>query len=338
MIKNEIEPLAALLADAFSKNNDGDGDGDGDDDKKGSSFLKGIKRIMKEPSFKRMDINTKKPLFKDTKKNILKDTIDIETLDVQFLLKLMKETSFLKLENIKGNCQRHNCETCCHYCDHDQEGKKCKRCETTQSDCGKICCSSCNECLKCQRSNLKQGKDEYMKGNIKMAELKQHCKVCWMFPLKESLETLQKCRNLVHESIKKIKPFFKNENGGSIGEFQNVANLDQLCREIHFAATVLTLVLSKSTLFDEDVVKAKEFEQRIDKLFYYDSSLKLRLVSDPSMEKAYQYFKDNVASLVRDCVKDELTQQGFYGKDAGIFSIILFVLTFFIFRPLVNVF
>ena len=349
LIVNEIQPLASLLADTFSKYNDSDevkltgvedvDDGveneDGDN-KKGSSFLKGINRIMKEQSFVKMNINTKKHLFKDSKKCILKDSIDIESLDVQFLLKLMKETSFLKLEHKQGGCKRHNSETCCQYCDHNQEGKKCKKCDTTKSDCGKICCSSCNECLRCQRCNLKHGKDEYLKGKIELNELKQHCKVCWMFPLKESLEILQKCRNLVHESLKKIEPFFKNENGGFIGDFKNIKNLDHLCKEIYFAATALTLVLSKSNLFDEDVVnKAKEIEERIDKMFYYDASSKLTLVSNLSMEKAYENFKVNVVDLVRDCVKDEvrdlvkdeirdcvkdeLAQQGFHVKDTGNF-------------------
>ena len=301
----EIQPLAALLADAFSKYNDSDvvkltgvedvddgvEDGEDGDNKKGSSFLKEIKRIMKEPSFMKMNINTKKELFKDSKKCILKDSIDIESLDVQFLLKLMKETSFLKLEQKQGGCKRHNSETCCQYCDHNQEGKKCKKCDTTKSDCGKICCSSCNECLRCQRRNLKDGKDEYLKGKIDMAELKKHCKVCWMFPLKESLEILQKCRNLVHLSSKKI------ESGGCIGEFQNIKNLDRLCKEIYFAATVLTLVLSKSNLFDERVVKkAEEIEKRIDDLFYYVGTSKLRLVSDPLME---HFFNNVIAFLQR---------------------------------------
>ena len=346
LIVNEIQPLASLLADTFSKYNDSDvvkstgvedvDDGSDGDKKNGSSFLKGIKRIMKEQSFVKMNINTKKQLFKDSKKCILKDSIDIESLDVQFLLKLMKETSFLKLEQQHGECKRHNSEKCCKDCDHDpKEGKKCKQCDTTKSDCGKICCSSCNECLKCQRRNLKDGKDEYMKGNIKLDELKLHCKVCWVFPLKESLEILQKCRNLVHESLKKIEPFFKNENGGFIGDFKNIKNLDHLCKEIYFAATALTLVLSKSNLFDEDVIiKAREIEERIDKMFYYDTSSKLTLVSDLSMEKAYENFKVNVVDLVRDCVKDEfrdfvkdeigncvkdgLAQQGFHVKDTGI--------------------
>ena len=309
---NEIQPLAALLADTFSKYNDGA------DVKKGSSFLKGIKRIMKEPSFVKMNINTKKQLFKDFKKCILKDSIDIENLDVQLLLKLMKETSFLKLEHKQGECKRYNSETCCKDCDHDQEGKKCKQCYTTKSDCGKICCSSCNACLRCHRDQLKRGKEEYLKGNIKKDGLKQHCKICWIFPLKESLEILIKSRNLVHESLKKIEPFFQNENKGSIGDFKNIKNLDHLCKEIYFAATVLTLVLSKSKLFDEDVTKkAEEIEERIDKLFYYDDpSSKLRLVSDPFMEKACEYFNVNFGDLVRGCIEHELAQR-FNGKDAG---------------------
>ena len=303
---NEVHQLAALLADAFSKFNDGDRDYE--KDKKGASFLKGIQRIIKEPNFVKMHINTKMPLFKNFKKGILKDSIDIESLDVQFLLKLMKETSFLNLELKQGKCKRHNGDTCCQYCDHDQEGKKCKQCYTTKSDCGKICCSSCNECLNCQRRNLKDGKDEYLKGKIELNELKQHCKVCWMFPLKESLGILLNCRNLVHEPVKKIEPFFQNEEG-SIGEFKNINNLDHICKEIHFAAKVLTLGLSKSKLFDEDVTKkAEEIEERIDKLFYYDGASQLRLVSSPFMEEAYKRFVDVVLDIVKHRFKEEMAQ------------------------------
>ena len=249
MTVKEIQPLVALFADAFSKHNVGDVSGDNDN--KGSSFLKEIQRVMKEPSFKRMNINTKNPLFKNPEKCvILKDSIDIESLDIHFLLKLMKETSFLKLEQQQGKCTLHHGETCCQYCDHGQEGEKCKQCDTTKVDCGKICCLSCNKCLRCHRDNLKHGIEEYLKGNIKMDELKQHSNACWMFPLKKSLEILLKCENLVHESIKKIE-----SAGGSIGEFQNTSSehFDHLCKEIYFAAIVLTLVLSKTKFFDRDV-------------------------------------------------------------------------------------
>ena len=318
---NEIQPLAALLADAFSKYNDDcnvTGDDSGGNEKEGSSFLKGIQRIIKEKSFVNMNINTKKDLFEDPEKcTILRDTVDIKSLDVQFLLKLMKETSFLKLEKQgkEGKCQRHNGEKCCKYCDHDQEGKKCKQCDTTKSDCGKICCSSCNVCLKCHRRNLKDGKNEYLKGNIKMDDLKQSNQVCWMFPLKESLTTLLNCRNLVHVPSEKIEQLLKN-GGGSIGEFQNIKNLDHLCKEIYFAATVLTLVLSKSNLFDRDVgKKAKEIEKRIDNMFYYDRTSQLRL-SHPSMAKAYEH-SINCIDFLKDRFKDDTVQMKLTDKDAG---------------------
>ena len=324
---NEINPLVALLADAFSKleyDDDGNiiGYKHGDNDKKGSSFLKRIEQIMGEKSFEKMNINTKKPLFEDHKKNILKDTIDIETLDVQFLLKLMKETSFLKLENKEGECKLHNGDKCCQYCDHDQEGKKCKQCDTIKSDCGIICCSSCVRCLRCHRHQLKSSEEDYWKNKITMVQLKQ-CKICWMFPLKQSLEILLKCRNLVHESPTKIEPFFKNESGGSIGEFKNITDLDQLCKKIYFAATVLSIVLSKSTLFDESVKeKAIEIEERIDKLFYYNHYMKLILVSDPVKEKTYKHYILNL-DLVKDCVQDEFARL-VVDRESGIFNIIIF--------------
>ena len=320
LIVKEIQPLAALLVDAFSKYNDNDQDGDNDNE--GSSFLKGIQRIMGEKNFEKMNLNTKKPLFKDHKKNILKDTIDIKILDVQLLLKLMKETTFLKLEHKRGKCIRHNGDTCCKDCDHDHEGTKCKQCDTTKADCGKICCSSCKGCLRCHRYQLKSSEENYWKNKITMDQLKQ-CKICWMFPLIQSLEILLKCRNLVHEPAAKIEPFFMDGNGGSIGEFRKITDLDQLCKKIYFAATVLTIVLSKSSLFDASVKeKAKQIEKRIDDLFYFNHSIKLRLVSDPVTKEAYEHFIVDL-KVVKDCVQDELARL-VVDRESGIFNIIIF--------------
>ena len=276
LIHNEIQPLAALIADSFAKFNDKGYD----KDKEGSSFLKRLGETKEEKYIKKMIINTRKQFFDEpgTKRETIKNTLNVWDVDCQILLNLMKQTTFLNLQYKKGKCQRLNTEKCCPDCDHDgTKEKRCKHCPAIESECGMICCLSCNSSVTWQNNEMERVKDS-LKGTKSLIDVIKHSKICWVFALKNSFEVLLKCRNLVsHETKNKVEQFFK-KGSGEIGNFKDIKNLDHLCREIYFAANTLTLALSKSTFFDDDEnvkSEAEKKQKKIEKCFDISSRLRL---------------------------------------------------------------
>ena len=263
LMQFKVQPLVALLAEALLALDEAVGKDESPVDSE-TLFKKKIDQLKKEdPSFKNMSRNCKRNIS---------DNVDFKvlSLDVHFLLKLMIETNFLGLSDPKkGKCGLHNTEKCCSSCDHTQNDKKCKGCNTPEKHCGIICCKYCNVCYRCHRDQLKRSKVLYMDGTKSLNEFKENLKICWVFPLIKSLSTLMKCRNFVHETDATVKAFLTGQSE-CIGDFTNLKSVDQLCREIHFSTAVLCMVLRKSIPFAEDVqIKAKEMEIIIDKMFIY---------------------------------------------------------------------
>ena len=282
LMQFKVRPLLALLAEALPELNVADekDENPGVDSK--TSFQKELDRLKKK------DINFKK-MIKNCKKNYT-DKGPV-SLDVHFLLKLMIETKFLELSDPnKGKCRLHHSDKCCSSCDHTQNEKKCKGCDTTENHCGIICCKHCNVCYRCHRDQLKRSKVLYMDGTKSLNDTKENLKICWVFPLMDSLSTLMKCRNLVHETPETVEPFLTGKSN-SIGNFMNVKNVDYLCREIHFSAAVLCMAVIKSIPFAEDIkIKAKEMEQVIDKMFVYtDGNCQLARPSHAELKAYLEY-------------------------------------------------
>ena len=289
LMQFKVQPLLALLAEAFSELDAADEkDASKDEcsvDNSKTMFRKKLDQLkMKDPgSFKRM--------IKNCKKNIPDEGhINILSLDVHFLLKLMIETKFLGLpDSNKEKCSMNHGDKCCSSCDHTQDEKKCKGCKTPEKHCGITCCKHCNVCYECYHEKLRV-KLPYMNGKKSLDELIQNLRICWVFLLKKSLPTLMKCRNLVHETSEKIKPFFAGESN-CIGNFKDMKNVDQLCRDIHFSTSVLCMVLMKSIPFKKDIqTRAKEMKQEIDEMFVYTADGKCQLAR-PSQEELKAYIK-----------------------------------------------
>ena len=304
LVQFEIQPLLALLAETFSELNVAEDLAENNNHVVDSKphltpIQKELDRVKDEQNLKKMNNNLKK------------DNLgNVSSWDVLYLLKLLKETSFLRItDHKKGKCRLHHTDKCCSNCDHTQK-EKCKFCNTPKKHCGIICCKYCNICHRCHQDQLKHTKKPYILNNISLSDLKKSQKVCWVFHLMKSLEFITDCRHLVHYPPKKTEPFFSCITK-EIGDFKNQFDgSNHLCREIHFAVAVIYMtILNPLKPCEEMTNKAKEIERKIDNMFIYNNGDCQMVLPSPKEEAAYQKHLSTIVDMVEKCLEEKLAEQ-----------------------------